>query len=168
MNTMIARRRCRSYINPFSEFIDGGKRWRCTLCSMNNEVPQMFVWDQERNQPRDRRARAELYHFIVEYVTPTEYMVRPPQPVFYCFLIDVSHAGVSSGMVATACRTFLESLDRIPNEDNRTRIAIIAFHVALYFFSMPPGSTESTMISKSPTRLEVRLDPLCKLASNSS
>ena len=41
------------------------------------------------------------------------------------------------GMVATACRTLLENLDRVPNEDNRTKVAIIAFDVALYFFSMP-------------------------------
>lgn len=136
-DTVIARcRRCRSYINPFVQFIDGGNRWRCTLCMMSNEVPQMFDWDQERNQPGDRWARAELNHAVVEYVAPTEYMVRPPQPMFYCFLIDVSHAAVSSGMVATACRTLLESLDRLPNEDNRTKVAIIAYDVSLYFFSM--------------------------------
>ena len=137
-DTVIARcRRCRTYINPFVQFIDGGNRWRCTLCMMSNEVPQMFDWDQERNQPGDRWARAELNHSVVEFVAPTEYMVRPPQPVFYCFLIDVSHAAVTSGMVATACRTLLESLDRIPNEDNRTKIAIIAYDTALHFFSMP-------------------------------
>ncbi|EJC99351.1 CPII coat sec24 protein [Fomitiporia mediterranea MF3/22] len=146
-DTVIARcRRCRTYINPFVQFIDGGNRWRCTLCMMSNEVPQLFDWDQERNQPADRWARAELNHSVVEFVAPAEYMVRPPQPVFYCFLIDVSHTAISSGMVATACRTLLESLDRIPNEDNRTKIAIIGFDVALYFFSMTPDSTDATMM----------------------
>lgn len=97
-DTVIARcRRCRTYINPFVQFIDGGNRWRCTLCQMSNEVPQMFDWDQERNAPGDRWARAELNHAVVEFVAPTEYMVRPPQPMFYCFLIDVSHAAVSTG-----------------------------------------------------------------------
>ena len=136
-DTVIARcRRCRTYINPFVQFIDGGNRWRCTLCMMSNEVPQLFDWDQEKNQPADRWARAELNHSVVEFVAPAEYMVRPPQPVYYCFLIDVSHAAVSSGMVATACRTLLETLDRLPNDDNRTKVAIICFDVALYFFSM--------------------------------
>ena len=106
------------------------------MCSLSNEVPQLFDWDQVRNQPGDRWARPELNHGVVEFVAPAEYMVRPPQPVFYCFLIDVSHGAVSSGMVATACRTLLETLDRIPNEDNRTKVAIICFDVALYFFSM--------------------------------
>lgn len=39
-------------------------------------------------------------------------------------------------MVATAARTLLESLDRIPNQDDRTKVAIICFDVSLYFFSM--------------------------------
>lgn len=37
-DTIIARcRRCRSYINPFSIFIDSGHRWKCNLCSMTND-----------------------------------------------------------------------------------------------------------------------------------
>jgi len=43
---------------------------------------------------------------------------------------------VSAGMVATATRTILENLDRLPNEDQRTKIAIIAYDTSVYFFSM--------------------------------
>ncbi|KAF8182002.1 CPII coat sec24 protein [Pholiota molesta] len=146
-DTVIARcRRCRTYINPYVQFIDGGNRWRCCMCNMTNEVPQLFDWDQVRNQPGDRWARAELNNSVVEFVAPTEYMVRPPQPAVYVFLIDVSHTAVQSGMVATATRTILENLDRIPNEDDRTKIAIICYDVSLYFFSMTAGSTESSML----------------------
>lgn len=104
---------------------------------MSNEVPQLFDWDQARNQPADRWSRAELNHSVVEFVAPTEYMVRPPQPAVFVFLIDVSHAAVQSGMVATATRTILENLDRIPDEDGRTKISIICYDVSLYFFSIP-------------------------------
>ncbi|KAF9485109.1 CPII coat sec24 protein [Pholiota conissans] len=146
-DTVIARcRRCRTYINPYVQFIDGGNRWRCCMCNMTNEVPQLFDWDQVRNQPGDRWARLELNNSVVEYVAPTEYMVRPPQPAVYVFLIDVSHTAVQSGMVATATRTILENLDRIPDEDDRTKIAIICYDVSLYFFSMTAGSAESSML----------------------
>ncbi|KIY62915.1 protein transporter SEC24 [Cylindrobasidium torrendii FP15055 ss-10] len=146
-DTVIARcRRCRTYINPYVQFIDGGNRWRCCMCNMSNEVPQMFDWDQVRNQPGDRWSRAELNHSVVEFVAPTEYMVRPPQPAVYVFLIDVSHQAVQSGMVATATRTILENLDRIPDENGRTKIALICYDTSLYFFSMPPGSSESSML----------------------
>lgn len=41
------------------------------------------------------------------------------------------------GMVATATRALLENLDRIPNEDQRSKVAIIGFDTSLYFFSIP-------------------------------
>ncbi|KAJ7280074.1 Sec23/Sec24 trunk domain-containing protein [Mycena rebaudengoi] len=112
---------------------------------MSNEVPQMFDWVQVRNQPGDRWARAELNHSVVEFIVPTEYMVRAPQPAVYVFLIDVSHAAIQSGMVATATRVLHENLDRIPDDDNITKIGLIGFDVSLYF-SMTPGSTDSTML----------------------
>ena len=65
-------------------------------------------------------------------------------------------------MVATATRTLLENLDRIPNEEDETRVSILAFDTSLYFFSiqvgdlvgalvissyvLQPGSTDSTML----------------------
>lgn len=71
--------------------------WRCCMCNMSNEVPQMFDWDQARNQPGDRWARDELNQSTIEFVAPTEYMVRAPQPAVYVILIDVSHSAIQSG-----------------------------------------------------------------------
>ncbi|VDB88711.1 unnamed protein product [Peniophora sp. CBMAI 1063] len=144
---VIARcRRCRMYMNPFVTFIDNGSRYRCPMCGLVNEVPQMFDWDQQNNTSLDRWQRAELNYGVVEYVAPAEYVVRPPQPLVYVFLIDVSHTAVQSGMVATAARTLLENLDRLPNDDSRTRVAIIGFDSALYFFSMPPTAEQAHML----------------------
>lgn len=50
------------------------------------------------------------------------------------------------GMVATATRTIKENLDRIPDEDGRTKVAIICFDTSLYFFSLPQGTTEASML----------------------
>jgi protein transport protein SEC24 len=49
-------------------------------------------------------------------------------------------------MVATATRTIFESLERIPNADNLTKIAIIGFDTMLYFFSLTPETTECSMM----------------------
>ncbi|KAL7410818.1 Sec23/Sec24 trunk domain-containing protein [Mrakia frigida] len=142
---VIARcRRCRAYIHPYVTFIEGGNRWKCTLCNLSNEVPQRFDWDQETNKPADRWQRAELNHSVVDFVAPSEYLVRSPAPPCYVFVIDVSETAVQTGMVATAARTILESLDRLPNEDGRTKVAIIAVDVALHFFSLPPGANDPT------------------------
>lgn len=146
-DSVIARcRRCRAYINPFVTFIEGGNRWKCCMCGLSNEVPQLFDWDQREGKPADRWSRKELNHAVVEFIAPTEYMVRPPQPPVYAFLIDVSAAAVQSGMVATAARTILESLDSLPNADKRTKVAFIAVSTSLHFFSLPAGATEPSMM----------------------
>jgi protein transport protein SEC24 len=76
--------------------------------------------------------RRDGYNVIVQ--------VRPPQPPIYIFIIDVSYSAINSGMVATAARTLLESLDRLPNEDSRTKISIIAVDSCLHFFSLAVSS----------------------------
>jgi len=43
--------------------------------------------------------RPELSKGSVEFVAPTEYMVRPPMPPLYFFLIDVSLSAVRSGVL---------------------------------------------------------------------
>ena len=36
---IIRCRRCRTYINPFVEFVQAGQRWKCNVCGLINEVP---------------------------------------------------------------------------------------------------------------------------------
>ncbi|KAI5300646.1 COPII subunit [Ascosphaera atra] len=140
---VIARcRRCRTYINPFVTFIDNGHRWRCNMCNLNNDVPQAFDWDAAAQQPLDRWQRPELNSSVVEFVAPQEYMVRPPQPLVYLFLIDVSYSSVTSGLLATTARTIKESLDRIPNVDRRTRLGFIAVDSSLHYFTIPKDGSE--------------------------
>ncbi|KEZ43594.1 Protein transport protein SEC24 [Scedosporium apiospermum] len=142
-------RRCRSYINPYVTFLDNGHRWRCNMCNLTNDVPQAFDWDAASQRSVDRWERPELNHAVVEFVAPQEYMVRPPQPLVYLFLFDVSYAAVSSGLLATCARTILDSLDRIPNADRRTRLGFIAVDTSLHYFSVPKdedSNSETSML----------------------
>lgn len=50
-------------------------------------------------------------------VAPAEYMVRPPQPPVFMFVIDVSAPAVASGMVHVAAETIKACLDNLPGED---------------------------------------------------
>ncbi len=139
-------RRCRTYINPWVQFVEQGTRWRCNLCYLTNEVPAFFDWNAETRQHVDRLKRPELTHAVVEFVAPQEYMVRPPQPCVYFFVIDVSLASVQSGMVATAARTILDSLDKIPNQDNRTKIGFLTVDSTLHFYSLSATAPEPQML----------------------
>ena len=113
------------------------------MCNLTNEVPQAFDWDAATQKQQDRWARPELNHSVVEFVAPQEYMVRPPQPLVYLFLFDVSYAAVTNGLLATAARCILESLDRIPNADRRTRVGFLAVDSGLHYFSIPPDGSEN-------------------------
>lgn len=53
----------------------------------------------------DLDQRPELTKGSVEFVAPTEYMVRPPMPPLYFFLIDVSLSAVRSGMLEVSTFT---------------------------------------------------------------
>ncbi|KAI0023494.1 protein transport protein SEC24 [Xylariomycetidae sp. FL0641] len=141
---VIARcRRCRTYINPYVIFLDQGHRWRCNMCNLTNDVPQAFDWDAAAQKSVNRWDRYELNHSVVEFVAPQEYMVRPPQPLVYLFLFDVSYAAVSTGLLATSARTILDSLSRIPNADRRTRLGFIAVDSSLHYFSIPRDDEEN-------------------------
>ncbi|KAG0302796.1 COPII subunit [Dissophora globulifera] len=145
-DSIIARcRRCRTYINPYVKFVEGGRRWKCNMCYTLNQVPSSFDYDPETQQPVDRWQRKELNHAVVEYIAPTEYMVRPPQPLVYLFLIDVSYPAVQCGMVATAATTILESLDRIPNDEGRTKIGIITIDSSIHFYKLSSAAAEPQM-----------------------
>ncbi|KAF2205030.1 hypothetical protein GQ43DRAFT_437365 [Delitschia confertaspora ATCC 74209] len=136
-------RRCRAYINPFVNFLDHGHRWRCNMCNLTNDVPQAFDWDAAQQKAADRWQRPELNYAVCEFVAPQEYMVRPPQPLVYLFLIDVTFAAVSSGLLATSARCILESLDRIPNADGRTRLGFMAVDSSLHYFAIPRDGSEN-------------------------
>ncbi|TVY78116.1 Protein transport protein SEC24 [Lachnellula suecica] len=136
-------RRCRSYINPYVTFLDHGHRWRCNMCNLTNDVPQAFDWDTAAQKSVDRWQRPELNHAVVEFVAPQEYMVRPPQPLVYLFLFDVSYASVSCGLLATSARTILDSLNRIPNADRRTRVGFMAVDSSLHYFAVPKDTDEN-------------------------
>ncbi|KAI9102462.1 hypothetical protein DFS34DRAFT_577162 [Phlyctochytrium arcticum] len=139
-------RRCRTYINPWVQFVEQGTRWKCNLCFLTNEVPSFFDWDPDTRAHVDRMQRPELTHSVVEFVAPQEYMVRPPQPVVFLFVIDVSYSAVQSGMLATAARTILDTLDAIPNTDSRTKVGFITVDSALHFYNLNPTLTEPQML----------------------
>jgi protein transport protein SEC24 len=107
------------------------------MCNLANDVPTSFDWDAATQQSVDRWQRPELNYSVVEFVAPQEYMVRPPEALTYVFLLDVSYSAVSNGLLATAARCILESLDRIPNVDRRTKLAFIAVDSSLHYFCIP-------------------------------
>jgi protein transport protein SEC24 len=69
-------------------------------------VPEEFLFDPATKSYGDPRNRPELQQATVEYIAPSEYMLRPPQPAVYLFLFDVTANAIESGEIY---ETFLMS-----------------------------------------------------------
>jgi protein transport protein SEC24 len=61
------------------------------------------------------------------------------------FVIDVSVGAVQSGMIAVAAKAILDSLDRIPNTDDRTKIGFITFDSSIHYYNLAASNTEPQM-----------------------
>lgn len=139
-------RRCRTYINPYVTFTDGGRKWRCNMCALLNDVAGDYFAHLDATGRRiDTDQRPELTNGSVEFVAPTEYMVRPPMPPLYFFLIDVSVSAVRSGMLEVVAQTIKSCLDDLPGFP-RTQIGFITFDSTIHFYNMKSTLTQPQMM----------------------
>jgi len=139
-------RRCRTYVNPWFRFTDGGRRFRCNMCGNLNDVPmEYFCTLDAEGRRRDWMERPELYSGSVEFVAGEEYLVRPPMPPSFFFVIDVSWNAVSSGMLSTVCSTIKAALDQLPG-DSRTQVGFLTFDSTLHFYNLRPGLPQPQMM----------------------
>lgn len=124
---------CRTYINPYVTLPDH-RHWRCNLCSRNNDLPDDFCWDPVAKTFGDPRNRPEIRHATVEFIAPSEYMLRPPQPPLYAFILDVSANAIQSGYLQSFAEQLLINLDHLPGED-RAQVAFVGVDSCLHFFT---------------------------------
>ncbi|XP_013098692.2 protein transport protein Sec24A [Stomoxys calcitrans] len=130
-------RLCRTYINPFVYFVDS-KMWKCNLCYRVNELPEDFQFDPATKTYGDVTRRPEVRSSTIEFIAPSEYMLRPPQPAIYLFLFDVSIIAQQCGYLENVCAMLTKHLDDMPG-DARTQVGFIAYNSNVHFYSMADG-----------------------------
>ncbi|XP_042901312.1 protein transport protein Sec24A isoform X2 [Parasteatoda tepidariorum] len=143
-NTIVRCRSCRTYINPFISFIDQ-RRWKCNLCFRVNDLPEEFLYDPATRSYGDPARRPEIKNATIEYIAPSDYMLRPPQPAVYLFLLDVSHGAAETGYLQTFCKVLLENLDELPG-DSRTKVGFITFDGSIHFYNLGEGLNQPHML----------------------
>lgn len=109
--------RCRAYISPFFEFVDGGQSYKCPFCQTSTPVQQPYFAHLDCHGQRvDREYRPELRLGSYEFVATKQYCennVLPNEPAFV-FLIDVSYQSVSSGLMGLLCANLIYLLESFP------------------------------------------------------
>uniref|UniRef100_V9K9W1 Protein transport protein Sec24A-like protein n=1 Tax=Callorhinchus milii TaxID=7868 RepID=V9K9W1_CALMI len=143
-STIVRCRSCRTYINPFVNFLDQ-RRWKCNLCYRVNDVPEEFMYNPVTRSYGEPHKRPEVQSATIEFIAPSEYMLRPPQPAVYLYVLDVSHNAVESGYLNTVCQSLLENLNVLPG-DSRMRIGFITFDSTVHFYNLQEGLSQPQMM----------------------
>jgi protein transport protein SEC24 len=143
-STIVRCRNCRSYINPFVQFLDNSK-WRCNMCYSMNDLPEEFLFDPVTRTYGDPSKRPEINSSTIEFIAPPEYTLRPPPPAMYLYLLDVSHNAITTGYLDSFCESFLENFDKIPG-DNRTQIGFITYNSSIHFYNLSDSLTQTRMM----------------------
>ncbi|XP_067424357.1 protein transport protein Sec24B isoform X3 [Emydura macquarii macquarii] len=143
-STIVRCRSCRTYINPFVSFIDQ-RRWKCNLCYRVNDVPEEFMYNPLTRSYGEPHKRPEVQNSTVEFIASSDYMLRPPQPAVYLFVLDVSHNAVEAGYLTIVSQSLLENLDKLPG-DSRTRIGFITFDSTVQFYNLQEGLSQPQML----------------------
>ncbi|KAI4798131.1 hypothetical protein KUCAC02_022260 [Chaenocephalus aceratus] len=143
-NTIVRCRSCRTYINPFVTFLDQ-RRWKCNLCYRVNDVPDEFMYNPVTRSYGEPHKRPEVQNATVEFIASSDYMLRPPQPAAYLFVLDVSHNAVESGYLKYFCESLLDNMDKLPG-DTRTRVGFLSFDSTIHFYNLQEGLSMPQML----------------------
>lgn len=143
-NTIVRCRSCRTYINPFVSFVDN-RRWRCNLCFRTNDLPEEFNICPVTKTYGAPNRRPEVNHSTVEYIAPSEYMLRPPQPAVYLFLFDVSYTAMECGYLQLVTEVLLDKLEQLPG-DQRTQIGFLTYNSSVHFYNLAEGLSQPQML----------------------
>jgi len=145
-NSVITRcRSCRSYLNPFVSILDH-RRWQCNVCFRVNDIPEELSYNPSTRQYIDVRKRPELNSATVEFIAPSEYMLRPPQPSVFLFVLDVSFNAINTGYLQVVCENILKNLDKLPG-DSRSMIGFITFNSSVHFYSLKDERPQMMLVS---------------------
>ncbi|MGH0155887.1 UNVERIFIED_CONTAM: hypothetical protein FKN15_030339 [Acipenser sinensis] len=145
--------RCKAYMCPFMQFIEGGRRFQCGFCSCVTEVPPHYFQHLDHTGKRvDCHDRPELSMGTCEFTATVDYCKnnKIPQPPAFIFLIDVSYNAVKSGLVDLICAEMKTLLDYLPREsseaDSCIRVGFVTYNKVLHFYNVKSSLAQPQMM----------------------
>lgn len=139
---------CKSYINPFLTWIEGGEKWICNMCkSKNVTLPYFYEALDKSGQRKDKGVRPEISNGSYEFYASRSFIGqdKPLMKPLFIFAIDVSLASSQSGYLTSVVEGIKQSIrDGIPYEEN-TKVAIITYDTAVHFYNLDANLTQPQM-----------------------
>ncbi|XP_060625161.1 protein transport protein Sec24C isoform X1 [Anolis sagrei] len=145
--------RCKAYMCPFMQFIEGGRRFQCCFCSCVTEVPSHYFQHLDHTGRRvDYYDRPELSLGSYEFLATVDYCKnnKYPNPPAYIFMIDVSYNAIRSGLVRLICEELKTLLDYLPREGNMEesaiRVGFVTYNKVLHFYNVKSSLAQPQMM----------------------
>ena len=149
--------RCKAYMCPFMQFIDGGRRFHCPFCKATTEVPAEYFQHLDHTGMRmDKYQRPELCLGSYEFVGTKDYCRNNvfPKPPAYVFVLDVSYNNVKSGLVHLLCQNIKSILQSLPRENiqgqpaggGQTRVGFITYSKEVHFYNIKSTLAQPQMM----------------------
>lgn len=150
--------RCKAYMCPYMQFIDGGRRYQCGFCNCVNEVPVFYFQHLDHMGRRvDFYERPELSLGSYEFVATLDYCKnnKLPNPPAYIFMIDVSYNNIKSGLVKLICDELKTLLDKLPSEEgvesSAIKVGFVTYNKILHFYNVKSALAQPQMMVVSDT-----------------
>uniref|UniRef100_K7G9Q3 Fucosyltransferase n=1 Tax=Pelodiscus sinensis TaxID=13735 RepID=K7G9Q3_PELSI len=145
--------RCKAYMCPFMQFIEGGRRFQCCFCSCVTEVPPHYFQHLDHTGRRvDFYDRPELSLGSYEFLATASYCKNNkfPNPPAFIFMIDVSYNAVKSGLVRLICEELKSLLDYLPREgsieESAIRVGFVTYNKVLHFYNVKSSLAQPQMM----------------------
>lgn len=142
--------RCKAYMCPYMQFMDGGRRFQCAFCKGTTEVPpDYFAHLDHTGQRVDKYEKPELCLGSYEFIATKDYCKNnnyPKTPAFV-FLIDVSYTSVKNGMVHLLCQNMKQILSLIQREgDSRMKVGFVTYSNTVQFYNLKSCLAQPQML----------------------
>eukprot|EP00096_Caligus_rogercresseyi_P003027 TRINITY_DN1552_c0_g1_i1.p1 TRINITY_DN1552_c0_g1~~TRINITY_DN1552_c0_g1_i1.p1 ORF type:complete len:983 (+),score=312.63 TRINITY_DN1552_c0_g1_i1:295-2949(+) len=135
--------RCKAYMCPFMQFVDGGRRFQCVFCKATTEVPQEYFQHLDHNGMRlDHYQRPELCMGTYEVLATKEYCRESTEPLTpgIIFAIDVSYPMIKEGIVSLLCQNMKELLRLLPRDNHcdkaKMKVGFMAYDNKINFYNI--------------------------------
>ncbi|XP_012386562.1 protein transport protein Sec24C isoform X3 [Dasypus novemcinctus] len=145
--------RCKAYMCPFMQFIEGGRRFQCCFCSCINDVPPQYFQHLDHTGKRvDAYDRPELSLGSYEFLATVDYCKNNkfPIPPAFIFMIDVSYNAIRSGLVRLLCEELKSLLDFLPREggaeESSIRVGFVTYNKVLHFYNVKSSLAQPQMM----------------------
>ncbi|OMJ26584.1 Protein transport protein Sec24C [Smittium culicis] len=145
--------RCKTYINHYMAFIDGGKRFVCNLCKHENDVPDDYFCNLDMTGRRlDWELRPELRCGSVEFVATKEFMSSQSGSAAFIFAIDVTWSSVQSGLVRSCANAIKDLLYTGKGLPVGVQFGLITYDRSVHFYNLNSDLDQAQMLLVSDIR----------------